>query len=184
MIRTDFNFLTSKVVAGAAWSFTETLSDYPADEYDLKLLIKKKESGSTLSTFTATADGTDFLIEETAVTTAALTKGWYVAQMVIYLTGTDTLEDMLVADVYIDKLLTSGEESRTDSEIILDTIIATLKSSATREQGAITTPSGTQITYRSLEELENLKDKYQARVNRERAQNDGTFTRTREIWLP
>ncbi len=183
MIKTDFNIFDTKLVAGAAWSITETLTDYPADQYDLKVKIKAKITGATVKTLIATADGTDFIISADALTTAAYTKGWYSAQILIYNTGTDVLIDMLSADMYIDKLLADSEETRSDDEIILDSIIATLKNSATREQGAIQTPSGTQITYRSLQELNELKDTYTAKVNRARKLADGTFTRTAEVWL-
>lgn len=183
MIKTDFNIFDTKLVAGAAWSITESLADYPADQYDLKLKFIAKTTGATVKSITASASGTDFIISATAITTASYTKGWYKAQILIYETGTDVLVDMLTDEIYIDKLLTDSEETRSDDEIILDSIIATLKNSATREQGAISTPSGTNITYRSLQELNDLKDTYTAKVNRARKLQNGTFTRHAEVYL-
>jgi hypothetical protein len=183
MIKSEFLFLESNLVAGTAWSFTESLSEYSADSYDLKIIIQPKTSGSTTTTITATASGSSFLLAVPASTTSALAKGWYTAQAVIYEAGTDILVDILTTEIYIDKLLSDSVDNRTDSEIILANIITTLKSSVTREQGEITTPAGTTISYRSLQELNDLKDDYQARVNRERALRDGTFIRNEALWL-
>ncbi len=181
MIKSDFKILSQILVSGAVWAFTETIA-YQSTDYDL--IIKLKKTNSAVMTLTATAgESGSFVFNITALNTSALSKGWHTAQVVVYNKGTQEIADLLNTDVFIEKLLTDSEDVRTENEIILDNIVAVLKNSSTREQGVIGTPGGTSITYRTLTELSDIKDKYQARVNRERQIKSGEFKRTEGIYL-
>lgn len=69
-----------KLSVGTYWSWTESLSDYPASDYTLKIYLR--QGSAAAKTITASASGDDHVIEEAAATTANYAFGDHTYQAV------------------------------------------------------------------------------------------------------
>jgi len=157
-------FTEQTLYAGASWSWTESLDDYAAsDGWALSIYLKHKTDSTV--TLTSTASGDDFVFDIGTATTSALSEGNYRYQAVAARSG----EVEIVEEGYIDikALLTADDDTRSDNEIILDAIIATLKGRATKEQESIQF-AGRTIAYLSLEELINAKKYFEKEVAKDK----------------
>lgn len=66
----NLQFESENLFAGADWSFTESLSDYPASEYSLDIIIKKSVDDAVV--LTGVADADDFNFSKTEEETTAI----------------------------------------------------------------------------------------------------------------
>lgn len=72
------------IYAGDTVQWTRSSSDYPAGSWTLTYVLR----GPQVYTFSAAADGNDFLVTLTATTTAAWVAGWYLVEA--YVTDTES----------------------------------------------------------------------------------------------
>ncbi len=157
-------FANQTLYAGATWSWTEEIDDYPASEgWTLTILLKHNTDNAV--TLTATASGDDYEFNISADDTKQFTKRNYIYQGIITKTGEVNIIDE--GEVEIFPKLDVASDLRTDNEIILDAIVAALKSRATKEQQSISI-AGRQIQYLSLQELTDAKKYYESLVAKEK----------------
>ena len=114
----NLQFESENLFSGADWAFTESLSDYPATDYTLDIIIKKG-TGSAV-TLNGSADGDDFDFEKPADETAALGFGDFNYQAVA--TNIDTGKTSIIKSGVkaIHPLLTTSGDTRTYWEKIRD----------------------------------------------------------------
>ncbi len=157
-------FASQTLYAGATWSWTEEIDDYPASEgWTLTILLKHKTDTAIILTATASDDDYEFDIDTTV--TEQFTKRTYTYQGIITNTGEVNIIDEGEIEIFPKLDITS--DIRTDNEIILDAIVAALKSRATKEQQSISI-AGRQIQYLSLQELTDAKKYYESLVAKEK----------------
>lgn len=157
-------FTETKLYAGATWNFTESMSDYPASEgWTLNIIIKHKTDAA--ATLTSTPDSDDFAFSISSTTTADFIKRDYKYQVIASKSGEVELYEE--GDVVIYPLLSATGDYRTDNEIMLDAIIATMKGIATREQRSLKF-ADREFEYLTLDELIKAKKYYEAEVRKER----------------
>lgn len=149
--------------AGSTVKFTRELSDYlPADGWTLSYALVK---AGALITWTGTnnGDGTH-LVNITAAITAGYTAGTYSWQS--YVTkgsgASASREDISRGVIEIKPNFatqTGGYDGRSDTKIILDAIIATIKGTATKEEQEMTV-AGQTLKLRSVDDLIALHKRY------------------------
>ena len=153
-------------VAGDFVEWTKTLSDFPADEYDLTYAFVKADSQFTV---TCVADGTDHYAE-VSITESDQDPGVYRWQA--YATSDDDTERYLVGSGTTEVFTnfsdqTSGYDPRTDAEKMLEALNATLVGKASQDQLSLS------IAGRSLSRMDSgallkWRDTMKAEVRRER----------------
>lgn len=172
------------LTAGDTWTWQRSLSDYSAaDGWTLTYALVTSAAQITI---TASASGSDHLVEVDAATTAAYTPGDYSWQAYVTSgaeryqvdTGTVTVRPNLAA-------ASSGYDTRSGAEIILDAINTYLQTGDI--QAGSVSFEGRQIQYHSLEDLLKARSLLSAEVANEaakkRAQELGIDPRRYKIRL-
>jgi hypothetical protein len=119
------------LVAGATWTWKRTFSDYPASSWTLTYYFLL-ETGSTAFNFAATADGDDFLVDETPATTATRAAGKYQWQAFVT-DGTDKfLVDRGCSEIIAD-FTTSTADPRSHTQKVFDALKAVVEGKATKD---------------------------------------------------
>lgn len=111
-------FESLNLFSGADWAFTESLSDYPASDYDLAIIIKKG-TGSPI-TLDVAKDGDDFDFSKTAAETTAAGFGDFNFQAVATKLSDNSVEIIKAGIKTIHPLLSSAGDTRTYWEKIRD----------------------------------------------------------------
>ena len=150
----------STLRAGDTWYWLVTLADYPATDWTLNYYLR----GAQDISFAGTAEGSDHKINVAATTTAGYTAGTYAWQAVIkhktdgrvYLIGEGTLEVRPNLET-----VTGTYDGRSTTKKILDAVTACLLETATKEEARMQI-YGRSLERRTLDELENLKARYEA----------------------
>jgi hypothetical protein len=146
--------------AGDTWYWLVTLADYPADAWTLNYYLR----GSQDISFAGTAEGQSHKINVAATTTAGYTPGTYGWQAVskhktdgrVFLIGEGTLEVRPNLET-----VTGTYDGRSNTKKILDVVTACLLGTATKEEARMQI-YGRSLERRTLDELENLKARYEA----------------------
>lgn len=115
MINTTFEDLD--LYAGASWGWTESLSDYPASLYNLKLMLKQGISEPI--ELNGAANGDDFEFTYSVEKTAVLSRGDFDYQLIAILKSDESVAVIKSGIKYIKALLKSGDQ-RTYWEKIRD----------------------------------------------------------------
>lgn len=119
------NLLSQVLVAGAKWNWTESLTEYPADEYYLKIDLKRQADAT--KTLTASADGNDFEFSVAAVTTAAYTAGYYAFHAyVVEIADATNIITVAVDVIEVKKDLSSVADGQTFALSMVEKIRAQL----------------------------------------------------------
>jgi len=153
------------LTAGDRWRWKRQLSDYPAGTWTLKYALRN--AGSRID-LTATADGTDHLIDVSAATTATYDPGDY--DWIAYVSdgtsrytvarGRLTVKpDLAAADLY---------DSRSHARKVLEAVEAVLEKRATKDQASYSI-NGRSLARTPIADLLVLRDRYRAEVRREEA---------------
>lgn len=158
----------TQVTAGDTWTWTKSLSDYPAGTWTLTYYLRSREGEQS---FTATADGADHLVTVAAATTAGYKAGRYGWTAVV----TSGSERYRVGAGEIEVLpdpanMGAGQDPRSHARKMLEAIEATLERKATSTQIAmIEYTIGTRGAKFDHKALSELRDKYRSEVKAEEA---------------
>lgn len=179
------NCIPSPIVAGEFKSWTWTLCDYPADEYELQIRFRGPSAGFDVD---ATADGTEYDLEWTfddeMVAGKWIWQAWVASiaepdKIFMVQKGTATIEAGFLQD---DEEIV---EVRTANEIALATIDAALLAFSTSDvtEYEISTPAGSRRVKRSDKtQLMSMRKYYAGLVSmertRERIRNGGSLMRS------
>lgn len=149
--------------AGDTLEWKRSLADYPATTWTL--VYSLVNSGAKI-TITASASGTDHLIDESAATTAAYTAGWY--DWTAHVTdGTDRYTvDHGRIEVQPDLSAATIYDNRSHARIMLDAIESLLEGKTTADAQS-STHNGRSLTSYTWAELRLLRDLYRAEANAE-----------------
>jgi hypothetical protein len=152
----ELNFLTYKLFAGASWNFTESLSDYPASDYTLKILLKKSTGPAII--LEGTTNGESFVFIKTKAWTSTITNGDYDYQVVAEnKTDVNDLKVLHEGTVHIYPLLTSGVDQRSWWVKRLDDLKTTYED-LSQTSAAEVDPGAKRIIYKKMSEvLEQIK---------------------------
>lgn len=155
-----------KIYKGLSYTWTESVSDYPAgDGWTLKYSLS---NASTAATITTTASGDEHVAALTATTTGSMTAGTFV--WISYADNGTLKEEVGRGEIQVLTAIGSAGDRRTHARKMLDSIEAILESRATREQEEMTI-AGRMIKYLSLEQLIKARAHYEYLVRVE-AKND------------
>lgn len=112
-------FESINLFAGADWAFDESLTDYPSDEYNLDIILKKGSGVPVTLTGTANADlGFDF--SKPAIETALVGYGDFSFQAIFTKISDGTIPYVKSGTKKIMPLLSVSGDTRTYWEIIRD----------------------------------------------------------------
>lgn len=149
------------VRAGDTWEWTTSLADYPAGTYTLTYTFW---NASAAFTATASASGSDHLVDIAPATTVGYASGRYewVARAS---DGTDTYT-VAAGVLQVLPAVGSSMDTRSHARKMLDAITATLESRATTDELDLVTAS---FNGRSMTRVEliKLRQHYLAAVNQE-----------------
>jgi len=149
-----------------AWKKDNLATDYPTADYTLSYEFNLID-GATASNFTLTAtESNDEYIISTS-DTGSYTKGEY--NWVSYITRTSDSARVKIAEGYIeiqDNYATTSASVRSHAKIVLDAVKAVIENRATMDQSSMSI-AGRSLSRMSIDELFQLKDRYQAEYDKE-----------------
>jgi hypothetical protein len=149
-----------------AWKKDNLATDYPTADYSLSYEFNLID-GATASNFTLTAtESNDEYIISTS-DTGSYTKGEY--NWVSYITRTSDSARVKIAEGYIeiqDNYATTSASVRSHAKIVLDAVKAVIENRATMDQSSMSI-AGRSLSRMSIDELFQLKDRYQAEYDKE-----------------
>lgn len=112
-------FESLNLFAGMDWVFDESLSDYPSDEYNLDIILKKGSGTPLTLTGTSNADlGFDF--SKAAADTALIGYGEFSYQAIMTRITDTRIMEVKAGSKHIMPLLSLSGDTRTYWEIIRD----------------------------------------------------------------
>ena len=125
------------IVAGdfTAWKRSDLNSEYVNSSYTLSYKARLENSGSTVITITASASGSDYLVEVGQSTTASYTVGIY--HWDAFITRNSDSERVRIKYgrwEIVPNLSTSSADPRTHNKKVLDAIEAVIENRATQDQ--------------------------------------------------
>ena len=146
-----------------AWKINNLSTDYPNTGYVLSYEFNLIDGGTPANiTITATNLGADYKVEVASSVTAAYTKGEY--NWVSYITRTSDSARVKMAEGYVevqDNYATTSASVRSHAKIVLDAVKAVIENRATMDQSSMSI-AGRSLSRMSIDELFQLKDRYQA----------------------
>lgn len=150
----------SELTAGLTWQWRRSLPDYLAtDGWALAYLFSGAAGGFEV---TASSDGPDHVVAESAVQTAQRPAGSYTV-LGIARKGDDAFP-VFRGTIVLSALPDANGPTTTADERILAAIIAALEGRLTDSGLEEVTINGRQVRYIPLRDLEPLRLKYEARV--------------------
>ena len=154
-------------IAGDRWSWKRLdLAPYSSG-YALTYSARREADGGEEITITASISGTDFIVEIPSATTAAYPPGVYHWQA--YITRASDSQRITIDsgtfDVSPNRDLATSDP-RSHNKKVLDSIMAVIEKRATKDQESYSL-NGRSLTRTSVEELQRLKNNYQAMYNAE-----------------
>ena len=157
----------SEFIAGdfLAWKRTDINSDYANSSYTLKYVLRLFGSGSTEIEISASASGTDYLIEVASATTAAYTPGIYAYQA--YITrNSDSARVTLQSGqmkVVADRDISTANPI-THLQLRLDNLETAIETLSTKTASSYSI-AGRSMNYSDLPELIRMRDSVAAELN-------------------
>lgn len=155
--------------AGLTWQWRreDLASDYPASTWTLKYWFKK-DDGSANFSLTASADGDDFAVSETAASTATRTAGDY-TWVAVVTAGSEAFEvDRGTLKVLPRYDAAANLDDRTHAKVVLDAIEAVIENRATKDQEEYSI-AGRSLKRTPIAELLKLRQLYRNEVAGEQA---------------
>lgn len=153
----------SKITAGMYYTWTESLSDYPATTYTLKYSLINQYNRIDI---VSAASGNDHKITLTSDETALYASGTY--QFVSFID--DNTNKILLAQGIIEilpNITTEGNyDYRTHARKTLEAIEAMIERRASKEQSSLSI-QGRSLSYMTPEELIKLRSHYKYLVDQE-----------------
>ena len=157
------------IVAGdyLAWKKSDLNSDYSNSSYTLSYKARLEDSGSTVITITATASGSDYLIEVSQSATASYTVGIYYWDA--YITKDSDSERIRIDSgqwEVIENLATATTDPRSSSKKIYDAVLAVIEGRASQDQMSYSI-AGRSLSRMSIQDLIKFEGIYKARWMKE-----------------
>jgi len=154
-------------IAGDRWAWKRLdLAQYSSG-YALSYSARREADGGEEITISASISGTDFIVEVPSATTAAFPPGVYHWQA--YITRASDSQRITIDsgtfDVSPNRDLATSDP-RSHNKKVLDSIMAVIEKRATKDQESYSL-NGRSLTRTSVEELQRLKNNYQAMYNAE-----------------
>jgi len=158
-----------ELIAGdrVAWKRADLNADYSNALYTLSYRLRLEGDGNTGYTITASASGTDYIVEVASTTTNTYVPGRYRWQAYITRNSDSariTLESGSLEVVPNRNVSTA--DPRSHAKIVLDAIEAVLESRATKDQMSYTI-AGRSLSRMPITDLLTFRDKYKAEYQRE-----------------
>lgn len=151
-------------VAGDTVEWTKTASSYPATDWTLTYYFNNLTAGQL--TWTATADGENHVISETAEDTADISPGrWQVSA--VYVNGVRRASEGIGQIVVLPNPTDNTQDHRTQSQRMLEAVEAVLEGRASKDQESYSL-EGRSLTRMGTEELYRWADRIRAEVRLER----------------
>ena len=159
----------TSITAGDSASWTRSLADYSAsDGWTLSYAFIKVKVPAAPLLIAATASGSDFLVSLTPADTQFWPDGEYNGQGYVTKAGERHTVWTGSLEVMPDYVTAGAVETRSIAQQTLDSLRAALLRLSTK-QVTRATIEGVQLEFRSMKEVQDLIDKYQAIVNTEDA---------------
>jgi len=146
------NISKQKLYAGAKWSWTESVSGYPASLYDLIVYLKRATDAVII--ITAVANGDDYTVEHPATSTS-ITSGDYSYQVRFVEKADPTnikMYEVGVIHIYPD-LATPDIDGRSPWMRIYENLMTAYEALSTKQTNQVTLYDGTNVTYNDLTDL-------------------------------
>lgn len=157
----------AQIIAGDTLKFKISLGDYPANEgWTLAYTLV---NASTRITFSASADGTEHLVNVSAATTSGYAAGFYDWRAQVSKSG--EVFTVRTGRFEVVSGFASATDARSHARTVLDNIEAVLENRATSKTLEYEI-AGRRMKYIPVAELLQLRDKYKAEVAREEAASD------------
>jgi len=157
------------LIIGDKWTWEKSISDYPASDYTLSYIFFNEQTPATRISITASADGSDHLIEDT--NTSEYTAGEYrwqsfltndVDERMAYQSGKITIK--------ADPATTTADQ-RSHNKKCLDAIEAVLLGRASQDVLSYTI-NGRQLQKTPIADLIKMRDYYTDKVAQEDSEMD------------
>jgi hypothetical protein len=164
------NFTEKKLYSGDTWKFTEALSNFSAQDYELQIILKHKSLEPII--LKSTPDTTDDTVHSFSKTdTKDFTNGDY--RYAIRLLNKTSKEINTIATgvkhIYPD-LLKDGADARSYWQKVLDNAKDTLEKLASKEVKEITFQNRT-VSFKDIPEIQKLVNYAQLKLNEETGKN-------------
>lgn len=158
--------ITSETLyVGDSWSWTESLSDYPATSYSLQIVLKYRDNPPVI--LNGSADGDDFDFTYSAANSSKLPSGGYAYQVVATKTSDSTVTTIERGKISLLPNLKTSTDTRNHYEKVIDAIEAVIEQRATEAHQSISI-NGRNITKYSHAELIAVKSKYEFMLKQEK----------------
>jgi len=160
-----------QLVAGDRWRWkrTDLGADYPPASYTLKYALRPEAAQGVEVEITATASGSDFVVEVASSATADYAPGVY--RWTSYIVR-DSDSERIALERGVVELLPDRDASNVDprsyAQKVLDAVRATILGTASAELKSVEV-EGMSLERRSIKELHALEARYRHRVSAERA---------------
>jgi len=150
-----------KLYAGDSWSWTESLAEYPASQYTLKIYLQYR--AEAVIELTGTASGDDHVFTYTAE--AELSGGEYVYRAKV-IDEDDNVTTIESGSVIIKADLAASTDSRNHYQKVIDAVEAIIEGRASKSYESISI-NGRAITEMSHSELLKLHSRYKYLLKQE-----------------
>jgi len=160
----------AKIIAGdrLIWKRSDLHADYANTAYTLKYSARLEGTGSTEIQITASASGSDYLVQVNSLTTASYTVGTYRWQAYI---NRNSDSQRLTIDEGTWEVIANRDAATTDprthAAIMVDKIESLMEGRADADVSSYSI-QGRSLTKLGIEELRTWRDAYKAEVLRER----------------
>jgi hypothetical protein len=148
------------------WKRSDLVDDYPLSEYSVEYVARITGGGSNEIKVAATETGGTYLITVDSATSADFVAGYYHWQLEVTKTATG---DRVVVDRGAFTAVVDLDSNQADPRLFEEKMLAKIESILLGKADADVSSysiEGRSLTKYSYAELEELRDKYQSKVNR------------------
>jgi len=148
------------------WKRSDLVTDYPLSEYSVEYVARITGGGSDEIKVTANETDGTYLVTVDSETSADFTAGYYHWQLEVTKTATG---DRIVVDRGAFTAVVDLDDNQADPRLFEEKMLAKIESILLGKADADVSSysvGGRSLTKYSYAELEDLRDKYQAKVNR------------------
>lgn len=146
--------ISEKLYTGADWSWTESLSDYPATDYTLQIILKQGGTGTPV-VLDGAANGNDFDFTKPGNKTLLLSVGEYYCQGIAKKISDNKITVLDQQNIFLLRFISSTADHRTYWEKVLDAALTAYNSLVSREVTEVTY-EGRTLKYKDRAELKAI----------------------------
>lgn len=148
------------------WKRSDLVDDYPLSEYSVEYVARITGGGSSEIKIAATETGGTYLITVDSATSAEFVAGYYHWQLEVTKTSTG---DRIVVDRGAFTAVVDLDDNQADPRLFEEKMLAKIESILLGKADADVSSysiAGRSLTKYSYQELQDLHDQYEAKVNR------------------